>query len=135
MIGLDQQSGSSLKSSISTSNVMLPEKDIPPLVVLSSNKLSLPKCNGGNLPQCGKSCQQSSPSGNPSLSSSQIRPSSTAMNGNCHAKDSSMDKMCICLKEVSIEDDNGHDSRNLHGSFTSSDWSKQQKKCPQTSQA
>ncbi|XP_030469115.1 uncharacterized protein LOC115687617 isoform X2 [Syzygium oleosum] len=134
VIGLDQQSGSSLKSSISTSNVMLPEKDIPPLVVPSSNKLSLPKCNGGNLPPCGKSCQQSSPSGNPSLSSSQIRPSSMAMNGNCHAKDSSMDKMCICLKEVSIEDDSGHDSRNLHGSFTSSDWSKKQKKCPQTSQ-
>ncbi|XP_039158201.1 uncharacterized protein LOC120288337 isoform X1 [Eucalyptus grandis] len=57
-----------------------------------------------------------------------------AMNGNCHAKDSSIDKMRICLNEVSIEEDSGHDSIDLHGSFTSSDWSKQQKKCPQTSQ-
>ncbi|KAK3447482.1 hypothetical protein EUGRSUZ_A02991 [Eucalyptus grandis] len=134
VIGSEQQSGSSLKSSISTSNVTLPEKDIPPSVVPSSNKLSLPKCNGENLPPCGKYCEQSSPSGNPSLGSSQITPSSMAMNGNCHAKDSSIDKMRICLNEVSIEEDSGHDSIDLHGSFTSSDWSKQQKKCPQTSQ-
>ncbi|KAF8044435.1 hypothetical protein BT93_A2428 [Corymbia citriodora subsp. variegata] len=134
VIASDQQSGSSPKSSISASTVTLPEKDIPSPIVPSSNKLSLPKCNGGNLPPCGKSSQQSSPSGNPSLSSSQITPVSMAMNGNCHAKDSSTDKISIYLKEVSIEEDSGHDSRNLHGSFTSCDWSKQQMKCPQTSQ-
>ncbi|XP_048127519.1 uncharacterized protein LOC115742732 isoform X2 [Rhodamnia argentea] len=132
--GLDQDSVFSLKSSTSTSNVVLPEKDIPPPVVSTTNKLSLPKCNGGNLPPCGKSCKLSSPSRIPSLTSSQITQSSMAVNGICRAKDCSVDNMCTCLKEVSIREDSGHDSCNLHGSFTSSDWSKQQKKCPQISQ-